>query len=86
MNARDEILSSLKKAPKKASSPPAVRCPPYKTLSMTREELIGEFTRILVEETGVVHRVKDDRAALDKLGERSPRRKDGRRSWLQPMT
>ena len=36
---------------------------------MTREELIGEFTRILVEETGVVHRVKDDREALEKLGE-----------------
>jgi L-lactate dehydrogenase complex protein LldG len=68
MNARDEILSRLKKAPKKGIAPrPSL--PPYKTLSMTREELIGEFTRILVEESGVVHRVKGDRAALDKLGE-----------------
>ncbi len=68
MNARDEILSRLKKAPQKGVAPrPSL--PPYETLSMTREQLIGEFTRILVEESGVVHRVKDDREALDKLGE-----------------
>jgi L-lactate dehydrogenase complex protein LldG len=65
-NARDEILARLKRAPQKEVAPrPSL--PPYKTLSMTREELILEFTRILVEETGVVHRVKDDQASLEKL-------------------
>jgi L-lactate dehydrogenase complex protein LldG len=68
MDARDEILARLKKAPKKQPAPrPSL--PPYQTLSMTREELIAEFSRILVEETGVVHRVKDDQAALEKLAE-----------------
>jgi L-lactate dehydrogenase complex protein LldG len=67
-NARDEILEKLKKAPKKeVLSRPSL--PPYKTLAMDREQLIAEFTKILVEETGVVHRVKDYQAALDKLTE-----------------
>ena len=67
-DARNEILESLKRAPRKGVSPrPPV--PSYKALSMTREQWVEEFTRILQEETGVVHRVKDYPAALDKLFE-----------------
>ena len=67
-SARDEILEKLKGAPKK-DVPPRPSLPPYQTLAMDREQLIAEFTRILVEETGVVYRVKDYPAALDKLTE-----------------
>ena len=67
-SARDEILEKLKRAPKK-DVPPRPSLPPLKTLAMDKEQLIAEFTRILVEETGIVHRVKDDQAALDKLTE-----------------
>ncbi len=67
-SSRDEILEKLKRAPKK-EFPSRPSMPPLKTLSMTKEQLIEEFTKNLVEETGVVHRVKDDQAALDKLTE-----------------
>ncbi len=67
MNARDEILGKLKSAPK-GKIPPRPNLPPWKP-PMSREELIAEFTKNLVEETGVVHRVKDDEAALGKLAE-----------------
>jgi L-lactate dehydrogenase complex protein LldG len=66
MNARDEILEKLKKAPRKDIRPrPSM--PPLTTLSLTKEELIVEFTKNLVEETGVVHRVPDGPGALAKL-------------------
>ena len=65
-NARDEILGKLKRAPKK-EAPSRPSLPPYRTLTMDKEQLIAEFTRILVEETGSVHRVKDYQDALDKL-------------------
>jgi L-lactate dehydrogenase complex protein LldG len=67
-NARDEILGKMKRAPKK-EVPSRPSLPPYRTLAMDKEQLVVEFTRILVEETGVVHRVKDYQAALDKLTE-----------------
>jgi L-lactate dehydrogenase complex protein LldG len=67
-SARDEILRKLKAAPKKGiRSRPVL--PPLRELSQTKEELIEKFTKNLVEETGVVHRVPDNRAALDKLTE-----------------
>ena len=67
-NARDEILGKLKRAPK-VEAPSRPSLPPYQTLAMDRKQLIAEFTRVLVEETGVVHRSKDYPAALDKLTE-----------------
>lgn len=66
--AREEILEKLKAAPKKAI-PPRPHIPPLSELTMTNEELIERFTKNLVEETGVVHRVPDMQAALDKLTE-----------------
>ncbi len=67
-SARDEILGKLKSAPKKGiRSRPVL--PPLRELSQTREELIEKFTKNLVEETGIVHRVPDNREALNKLTE-----------------
>jgi L-lactate dehydrogenase complex protein LldG len=67
-SARDEILRKLKAAPKKGiRSRPVL--PPLREFSLTKEELIEKFTKYLVEETGVVHRVPDNQAALDKLTE-----------------
>ena len=65
-SVRDEILAKLKAAPK-AEIPPRPPLPPYKTLSMDREQLIAEFTARLAEEAVVVHRVKDFPEALDRL-------------------
>ena len=67
-SVRDEILAKLKAAPK-AILPTRPHLPPYKTLSMDREQLVAEFTARLAEEAVVVHRVKDLRAAQDKLSE-----------------
>jgi len=67
-SARDEILAKLRAAPKKAIHP-RPHMPPLSELSMTKEELIERFTKNLVEETGVVYRVPDMQAALDKLTE-----------------
>lgn len=65
-SAREEILEKLKAAAPKAVLPrPSM--PPLPELSLTQEELVERFTKNLVEETGVVHRVKDYPAALDKL-------------------
>jgi L-lactate dehydrogenase complex protein LldG len=65
-SVRDEILASLKAAPK-AAIPPRPTLPPYATLSMGRDQLIGEFSKRLTEEAVVVHRVKDFQEARDKL-------------------
>ncbi|HXZ37389.1 MAG TPA: hypothetical protein VEL68_15320, partial [Thermodesulfobacteriota bacterium] len=67
-SVRDEILAKLRAAPK-AEVPTRPILPPYKTLSMDREQLVAEFTARLAEEMVVVHRVKDLRAAEDKLSE-----------------
>ena len=67
-SAREEILKKLKAAPKKAIRPRPDR-PLQRELYLTKEELIERFTKNLAEETGVVHRVPDRQAALDKLTE-----------------
>jgi len=67
-SARDEILEKLRAAPK-AAVPPRPGMPPLKDLSLTGEELVKKFAQILVEETGIVHRVKDSREALEKLAQ-----------------
>jgi L-lactate dehydrogenase complex protein LldG len=65
-SARDEILAKLRAAPK-AEVPTRPPVPPYKTLSLDREQLIAEFTARLTEEAVVVHRVKDLQEALERL-------------------
>ena len=65
-SVRDEILTKLKAAPK-AEVPDRPPLPPYKTLSMDREQLIAELTACLAEEAVEVHRVKDFQEALDRL-------------------
>ena len=65
-SARDEILEKLRAAPKIAV-PPRPTVPPLKESSLTGEEVVKKFADTLVEETGVVHRVKDGAEALEKL-------------------
>jgi L-lactate dehydrogenase complex protein LldG len=65
-SARDAILSELKSAPREAI-PHRPGRPALKELSLTRDELIEMFSKHLVQETGVVHRVKDRQEALEKL-------------------
>jgi L-lactate dehydrogenase complex protein LldG len=67
-SARDEILSSLKSAPREAV-PSRPDRPGLKELSLTRDELIEIFSKNVKHETGVVHRVKDQREALEKLSQ-----------------
>jgi L-lactate dehydrogenase complex protein LldG len=67
-SARDEILGKLKSAPRK-TIPPRPDRPALKELSLTRDELIEIFSKNLVQETGIVHRVKDRREALEKLSQ-----------------
>ncbi len=67
-SARDEILSKLKSAPRE-QTPYRPDRPVLKELSLTREELIEMFSKNLVHETGVVHRVKDRQEALEKLSQ-----------------
>ncbi len=67
-SARDEILSRLKSAPREAI-PPRPDRPVLKELSLTREKLIEIFSKNLLQETGVVHRVKDRHEALEKLSQ-----------------
>jgi L-lactate dehydrogenase complex protein LldG len=65
-SAKDEILGRLRAAPKE-TLPPRPYLPPLSELSLGKDELISKFTEILTGETGVVHRVKNNREALDKL-------------------
>jgi L-lactate dehydrogenase complex protein LldG len=67
-SARDEILGKLKSAPREAVAPRPER-PALKELSLTGDELIEIFSKNLVHETGIVHRVKDRREALEKLSQ-----------------
>jgi len=66
--ARDQILGKLKSAPRK-TIPPRPDRPVLKELSLTRNELIEIFSKNLMQETGIVHRVKDRREALEKLSQ-----------------
>ncbi len=63
---RDNILSKLSKAPK-GDIPARPDLLPFPEISMTREELVTKFTQNVAEQTGVVHRVKDNEELLEKL-------------------
>ena len=65
-SARDEILEKLRAAPKTVL-PPRPAAPPLRESSLTGEGVVKKFIDTLVEETGVVHRVKDPGEALEKL-------------------
>lgn len=67
-NVRDEILEKLRAAPKIAVSP-RPQVPPLRELSLKGEELVKKFTETLVEETGIVHRVKNNPETLEKLAQ-----------------
>ena len=67
-SARDEILEKLRAAPK-TTVPARPGMPPLKDLSLTGEELVKKFAETLVEETGIVYRVKDNPEALEKLAQ-----------------
>jgi len=67
-SARDEILGNLKLTPKKIL-PPRPERPVLRELSLTREKLIEIFSKNLVQETGIVHRVKDHPEALERLSQ-----------------
>ncbi len=65
-SARQEILEKLRQAPLEAILPRPV-LPPLAEMSMTQEEMVKRFTERLVEETGIVYRVKSNEEALEKL-------------------
>jgi L-lactate dehydrogenase complex protein LldG len=67
-NAREEILGKLRAAPKREVS---VRpeMSPLNEVALDREQMIAKFTETLFLQTGIVHRVKDNHEALDKLRE-----------------
>jgi len=65
---RDEILSKLKAAPRK-TIPPRPERPILREISLSPEELIETFSKNLLQEAGIVHRVKDRREALEKLSQ-----------------
>jgi len=65
---REEILAKLKAAPK-VSIPPRPPKPKLHEHSLTGEAVIEKFSRTLVEETGVVHRVKTPEEVLAKLAQ-----------------
>jgi L-lactate dehydrogenase complex protein LldG len=67
-SARDEILGRLKSTPRK-TMPPRPERPVLRELSLAREKLIEIFSKTLVQETGIVHRVKDRREALERLSQ-----------------
>jgi len=67
-SVRDEILAKLKAAPK-ANIPARPERPKLHEHSLTGEAVIEKFSRTLVEETGIVHRVKSNEEALKKLSE-----------------
>ena len=61
-------MGKLKAAPIK-TVPRRPERPVLRELSLTKEELIETFSKNLVQETGVVHRVKDRREALERLSQ-----------------
>jgi len=67
-SVRDEILAKLKAAPK-VQIPPRPPKPKLHEHSLTGEAAIEKFSKALVEETGIVHRVKTSAEVLQKLSE-----------------
>jgi L-lactate dehydrogenase complex protein LldG len=67
-NAKEEILGKLKAAPKR-EVPVRPEMSPLNEIVLDREQMITKFTETLFLQTGVVHRVKDNHEALDKLKE-----------------
>lgn len=65
---RNKILSRLSKAPK-GDTPERPGLMPFPEMSMIREELVAKFTQNVAEQSGVVHRVKDNAELLEKLAE-----------------
>lgn len=65
-SAREEILRKLKAAEKKAVSP-RPDMPALNELALNRDELVAKFTEEITAQTGVVHRVEDNRSALTRL-------------------
>lgn len=65
---RDEILARLKAAPK-VLIPPRPPKPKLHEHALTGEAVIEKFSKTLVEETGVVHRVKTAEEVLAKLAQ-----------------
>ncbi len=67
--AREDVLGKLKKTDRWGEAPSRPPLPPLTELGWGAEQLIEKFTENLVLQTGVVHRVADRAAALEKLAE-----------------
>jgi L-lactate dehydrogenase complex protein LldG len=67
-NGKEEILGNLKAAPKR-EVPVRPEMSPLNEIALDREQMITRFREALFFQTGIVHRVKDDHEALDKLKE-----------------
>jgi L-lactate dehydrogenase complex protein LldG len=65
-SVRDEILSRLKAAPK-VLIPPRPPKPKLHEHSLTGAAVVEKFVKTLIEETGIVHQVKNNEEALQKL-------------------
>lgn len=65
-NVRDEILAKLKAAPR-SPIPPRPPKPKLREHDLAGEAVIEQFSRTLVEETGIVYRVKTPEEALAEL-------------------
>jgi L-lactate dehydrogenase complex protein LldG len=67
--AREEVLGRLRKADQGRAAPSRPPLPPLTELGWGADTRIEKFTENLVLQTGVVHRVADRAAALEKLTE-----------------
>ena len=65
-SAREEILRKLKAADKKAAAP-RPDMPALNELSLNGDELVAKFIEEITAQTGVVHRVEENRRALARL-------------------
>jgi len=65
-SVRDEILAKLKAAPKVSILPRPAK-PKLHEHSLTGEAVIEKFSKTLLEETGMVYRVKNNEEVLQKL-------------------
>ena len=65
-SVRDEILAKLKAGPK-VPIPPRPPKPKLHEHSLTGEAVIEKFSKTLLEETGMVYRVKNNEEVLQKL-------------------
>ncbi len=68
MSARDEILAKLKAAPK-IPLPPRPPKPKLHEHSLKGEAVVEKFVKTFMEETGIIHRVKNHEEVLRKLSE-----------------